>query len=204
MRKTAAIRKAEIVSVVLMLADRIGPDRVTTNAVANTIGITQGALFRHFPSKSALWMAVAENISSQLGDAWVNAASSCDDPRDRLSALIIAQLVQISTMPALPMLLFSRELNVENAELRAVFQERLATFSEMLQHEIKSAQEAGVFRRDVRAADFTILLTSLVQGLAIRWSLGARNFPLQAEGERLLGFYLDLLNEKGSKTCAAH
>lgn len=203
MRKTAAIRKAEIVSVVLTLADRIGPDRVTTNAVANEIGITQAALFRHFPSKSALWRAVAGHISYQLNDAWVKAVSACDDPRGRLSALVVAQLVQISMIPAMPMLLFSRELNVENAELRAAFQERLATFDAMLRHEIASAQQEGVFRQDVHAADCSILLTSLVQGLAIRWSLGARNFPLLAEGERLLGAYLDLLNERGAEVCAA-
>jgi len=53
-RKSAELRKAEIVATVLDLADRIGPDRVTTGAVASQIGVTQAALFRHFPTKAAL------------------------------------------------------------------------------------------------------------------------------------------------------
>ena len=40
MRKRAELRKAEIVATLLELADSIGPDRVTTGAVASAIGIT--------------------------------------------------------------------------------------------------------------------------------------------------------------------
>jgi hypothetical protein len=37
-----------------------------------------------------------------------------------------------------------------------------------------------------------VLLTSLVQGIAIRWSLGSRSFSLEAEGLRLLDVQLAL------------
>ncbi len=66
MRKSAELRKAEIVATVLDLADGIGPDRVTTGAVASQIGVTQAALFRHFPTKDALWQAVAEHVPKGL------------------------------------------------------------------------------------------------------------------------------------------
>jgi AcrR family transcriptional regulator len=197
MRKSAELRKAEIVSVVLTLADRLGPDRVTTGAVATEIGVTQAALFRHFPTKSALWKTVAEHISSRLGTAWAAALSDSEDSKSRLEALILAQLEQICATPAMPMLLFSRELNVENPDLRAAFQNRLAAFSGLLTDEVRALQDAGRFEREVPAEDIAVLLTSLVQGLAIRWSLGARNFPLRAEGKRLLGVYLRLLDKKG-------
>ena len=52
MRKSAELRKAEIVAAVLDLADRIGPDRVTTGAAAAAVGVSQAALFRHFPENS--------------------------------------------------------------------------------------------------------------------------------------------------------
>lgn len=197
MRKSAERRKTEIVSVVLMLADRIGPDRVTTGAVATEIGITQAALFRHFPSKSALWKAVAEHVAARLGEAWASAMSGSEDPKRRIAALIMAQLEQISVTPAMPMLLFSRELNVDNPDLRAVFQDRLAAFSGLLTQQVAALQEAGQFKRDFRAEDIAVLLTSLVQGLAIRWSLGERNFPLRTEGMRLLDVYLGLLKRAG-------
>ncbi|WP_343082442.1 TetR/AcrR family transcriptional regulator [Ostreiculturibacter nitratireducens] len=193
MRKPADIRKAEIVRTVLDLADRIGPDRVTTNAVAQAIGVTQAALFRHFPSKAALWEAVAEQVSDQLGEAWNVALRSTDAPVERLRALVGAQLAQIKSTPAMPMLLFSRELNVENDQLRRLFRDRLGAFHAVLATEIGQAQQLGAVRRDIEPADAAVLLSSLVQGVAIRWSLGSREFALVEEGLRLLDVQLQLL-----------
>ena len=193
MRKSAERRKAEIVSVVLALADRIGPDRVTTGAVATAIGVTQAALFRHFPTKAALWQAVAEHVAEGLAAAWEDAISRDDGPIVRLRALIAAQFAQIAATPALPMLLFSRELNVTNAELRATFHGLLTAFRGLLAREVGAGQEAGILRGDIETADAAVLLTSLVQGVAIRWALGARDFDLQGEGLRLLEVQLRLL-----------
>ncbi len=47
-------------------------------------------------------------------------------------------------------------------------------------------------RLDIEPEDCAVLLISLVQGLAIRWSLGGRTFGLEAEGARLLGEQLKL------------
>ena len=196
MRKPADLRKAEIIATVLALADRIGPDRVTTGAVAAEVGVTQAALFRHFPSKSAMWQAVAVHVAGELSAAWDEALARQGGSLDRLTELFAAQLDRIATIPALPMLLFSRELNVENDALRAIFRGRLSAFHGLLMQEVGLGQAAGRLRADVAPADVAVLLTSLVQGVAIRWTLGARDFPLVAEGLRLLGVQLRLLSAK--------
>lgn len=193
MRKPAQLRKAQIVSTILDLADRIGPDRVTTGAVAAEIGVTQAAVFRHFPTKAEMWVAVADHIAGLLTTAWAEALKDTAPPIERLKALIGAQLDQITATPAMPMLLFSRELNVGNAALRGAFRDRLATLHGLLVREITESQQTRTFCRDVAAADVAVLLTSLVQGVAIRWSLGARDFVLRDEGMRLLAVQLRLL-----------
>lgn len=85
----------------------------------------------------------------------------------------------------MPMLLFSRELNVDNPELRATFRRRLVTFHSLLAGEVAAGQKAGLIRADMSAGDAAVLLTSLVQGVAIRWVLGVRDFDLLQEGLRL-------------------
>lgn len=197
MRKTSYLRKAEIVATILALADRIGPDRVTTGAVAAEVGVTQAAVFRHFPTKAAMWNAVADHVADALTIAWDAALAQGDLPVDRINALIGAQLDQIASTPAMPMLLFSRELNVENAALRAAFRGRLAAFHSHLVREVTQGQQSQTLRGDVVATDVAVLLTSLVQGVAIRWTLGARDFGLQAEGLRLLNVQLHLLGARG-------
>lgn len=193
MRKPANLRKAEIVTAVLDLADRIGPDRVTTTLAASAVGVSQAALFRHFPTKAALWLEVADHVSGELNAAWQEALAGSDDPLERLKCLVAAQLDQIAARPALPMLLFSRELNVGNEELRTTFRELLMQFQALIVAELSQAQQAGALRPDLALADVAMLVTSLVQGMAIRWSIGARNNRLADEGLRLLEVQLRLM-----------
>ena len=193
MRKPADLRKAEIVATILDLADRIGPDRVTTGAVARAIGVTQAALFRHFPTKADMWGATSDHVAETLSQAWADALAQSDDPVLGLQSLIATQLDRIAATPALPVLLFSRELNVENADLRAAFRNLLAAFHGHIVRAATAAQESGQLRRNTPATDIAVLLSSLVQGVAIRWSLGARGFPLRDEGLRLLDIQLHLL-----------
>lgn len=197
MRKSAELRKAEIVATVLELADRIGPDRVTTGAATSAVGITQAALFRHFPTKAAMWLAVAGHVAEELTAAWERALAEADDPIGRLRALVAAQLGQIAAKPALPMLLFSRELNVGNEDLRTACRSLLMKFQALIVAELVRGQDAAYLRRDLAPADAAVLMTSLVQGMAIRWSLGARDFPLIEEGMRLLEVQLRLLTAEG-------
>ncbi|MEY8843367.1 TetR/AcrR family transcriptional regulator [Cribrihabitans sp. XS_ASV171] len=178
---------------VLRLADEIGPDRLSTTDVARAVGLSQPAIFRHFPSKGALWLAVAEDIAERLRRNWTTAEARAAAPDARLHALIEAQLTAIAGTPALPSILFSRELQVDNTALRAVFRELLASFQERLVAALRDLQASGALRRDVAAEDVAMLLASLVQGVAIRWTLGARGFPLVEEGLRLFDLQMALL-----------
>lgn len=165
-------------------------------AVAAAIGMTQAAFFRHFPTKAAMWQFVAEHVVETMAGAWDSARKRHGTPLERLSALIAVQLGQIAVTPALPMLLFSRELNVENKGLRGTFRDALARYREHLVREIIAGQRAGALLRDIAAGDLGFLLTCLVQGVAIGWALGAQNFNLREEGLRLLDVQLQLLAGK--------
>lgn len=191
-RKSAEDRKAEILATALRLADELGPDRLTTNAVAQAVGLTQPGIFRHFPTKQALWQALAADISGRLKSAWDEALAASATPEGRIAALVQTQLNLIEAHPAIPAILFSRELRVENSALRQTFVGLMTTFHGILAGELARAREAGTVRPDLDPADGAVLLISLVQGLAMRWSLGARGFALQPEGVRLLAVQMAL------------
>ena len=191
-RKPANERKAEIVTAVLRLADELGPDRLTTQSVAEAVGLTQPAIFRHFPTKQDLWVAVAEMISDQLTTAWDGALKVSRDPKSRIEALVLVQLGQIEAMPAIPAILFSRELQAENDELRQSVLALMTNLVALLTHELVEGKRAGVFDPALSAEDGALLLVALVQGLAIRWTLQERGFALDAEGRRLLAVQMRL------------
>lgn len=191
-RKPAEDRKSEIIEALLDLADRIGPDRLTTNDIAREVGVTQAAIFRHFPTKAELWAEAGVVIANRLAAAWAQAQATQATPQGRLRALIAAQLQQIETCPALPAILHSRELNVDNADLRDRFRGLLMQYQGHLVANLEGMIADGSLARHILPQDAAVLLTSLVQGIAIRWSLGSRGFALRDEGLRLLDVQLAL------------
>lgn len=189
-RKTAEQRKAEMVEVALDLSYRLGPDRWTTSDVAQAVGLSQAAVFKHFPRKADIWSAVAESLSDRLEARWRAALEQGGAPLERLERLVSAQLVTIHATPAIPAILFSRELHNDNEPLRQHFLGLVERFGGLLAKLVQEAQAAGAIRADEEARDVALLVMGLVQGLALRWSLSGRTFDIRTKGGRLLGVML--------------
>ena len=192
-RKPADRRRAEILEAALDLADERGPDRLTTGAIARAVGLTQAGIFRHFPTKQAIWEAVVAKIAEAMVAGWSDALGRHDRPLARLRGLVESQLRLIQSTSAIPAILFSRELHVENDLLRKALLELMGQFQATLRAEVTEAQDEGMLRPEPDPADVAILLIGLVQGLALRWSLSGRTFSLTEEGARLLDLQLHLL-----------
>src|SRR3546814_6280286 len=100
-RKPAEARKTEIVEATLRLADELGPEWLSTEAVANVVGLTQPGIFRHFPTKQHLWEAVAKHIGAMMEARWAKAQTPHTAPREQIGELVVAQLQLIQSIPAI-------------------------------------------------------------------------------------------------------
>jgi AcrR family transcriptional regulator len=192
-RKPAETRKQEIVEAALRLADSQGPERLTTDAVAEAVGLTQPAIFRHFPKKLDLWEAVARRIGAMMEARWKAAHGEGASPIEEIQALVEAQLRLIQGTPAIPAILFSRELHARNEGLRTIFHALLTRFHQMIADRASRARDAGLLRTDVDPQDAALLIIALIQGLVVRWSISGRSFDLPAEGARLAQRQLQLM-----------
>lgn len=196
-RKPADVRKTEIVDAALDLADAVGPERLSTEAVADAVGLTQPGIFRHFPRKQDLWEAVAQRIGSMMEARWQAARDGAATPLDEIRALVEAQLRLVQGTPAIPAILFSRELHVRNEALRTIFHGLLERLHRTIAELAEKARADGALRADVDPQDVAFLTIALVQGLVVRWSVSARGFDLAAEGSRLARRQLALMTADG-------
>jgi len=183
-RKPAAERKKEIVETAIRLAAECGPDRLTTESLAKEIGISQPAIFRHFPAKSDIWEAVGDRICTLMGES--GELIEATDPTDRLRKMVAAQLTFIESTPAVPAILFSRELHSENEKLRAFFAGLMAQRHKKLSQLFANGIKSGEFNKNIDPDDSAYLVLALIQGLAMRWSLNKRDFDLVEAGRKML------------------
>lgn len=195
MRKSSDVRRAEIVEAVLRLSIEVGPDRLTIQAVADAVGITQPAVFRHFANREALWIGVAEVVAARMRRAWDAAEATAEGPADRIRRLIAAQAGVVAAEPSILAIVFSHELRVGNEALAAVFRGLMADLAKRLAAAFTTAGS----RPRVAPADGALLVLGLVQSSALRWSLAGRAFDLVGETTRLLDIQLaGLLDREGA------
>lgn len=140
-------RKAEILVTALRLADELGTDRLTTSAFAQAVGLTQPGIFRHFPTKQALWQAVAVDISGRLKAEWDETFTSSGTPEDRIGAGSGAARTLIEAAFHHPVF---RELRVENDPLGQAFVGLMTAFHGILAGELARAKPAPFARISIR------------------------------------------------------
>jgi AcrR family transcriptional regulator len=83
-----------LIEATLSIIEKGGPQKVTVREVAKRAGVSSGAPFRHFPNRTALMTAVAEEAQRRLRieiDDALN-KTTIDDPLARLRAIGAAYL----------------------------------------------------------------------------------------------------------------
>ena len=188
-RKSAEDRKREIVMAAIRLAGDVGPDRLTTQHLADAVGLTQPAIFRHFATKSDIWRAVGEHIAKALSKEKTD--PQVENPLECLRDLVFDHLGSIARTPAIPAILFSRELHVENDQLRQHFEKLMQSRRENFAGLFAKARDNGDITPRVAPEDAAALVLATIQGIAMRWSLENKSFDLQTEGTRLISSLID-------------
>ncbi len=163
-RRSSEDRQQEIVEAVLKLTAERGVESITTGLVADRLGLTQGAIFRHFPNKEALWVAVLEWLKIRLGDLF---ARREPDPLDELERIFLAYLRFIHEYPAMPRLVFSDTFHHTYPSLHVQVREMVADCETRLERLIREAVAVGQARSGHEAAAAKLLLAS-IQGLAFQ------------------------------------
>lgn len=183
-------RRDEILDTALALAFEGGPGRVTTVAIAERLGLTQPAIYRHFRSKADLWAAITARLGAEVG-ANIAAAEAADGPAlNRLRALVLGHLELISRTPALPEIMVTRDPNSADAVVRTAMQKRMGEFQRALTGLCRAVAEDGALCPGVEPRDLALLVMGVLQSLALRLLFNRDPAALVPEGTRLLTLQL--------------
>jgi len=199
-RKSAEDRRAEIVQTALALAFEAGPERVTTGMIADRLGLTQPAIYKHFPRKDDIWRAVTSHLSMQIAANIARAADQAATPVDRLRLLILGHLRLVHTTPALPEIMVARDPKGVQNTVRQEIRSRMADFFNALVRAIEAAQDTGHFRADTNAQDIATLIFGIIQSLVLRMLVTRTPQVLLTDGERLLDLQLSVFARQGGNT----
>jgi AcrR family transcriptional regulator len=161
-------RRAVTVETVVELAAEQNPSEITTAAIATRMGLTQGALFRHFPTKDAIWRAVMDWVAERLMGRVDRAARSAASPLGALEAIFMAHVAFIAEHPGVPRMMFGELQRPGDSATRRMVQALLERYRDRLRALIEQGQSGGEFDPQVDADQAALLFIGTIQGLVIQ------------------------------------
>ncbi len=161
-------RRDVTVEAVVELAAEHNPSNITTAAIAKHMNVTQGALFRHFPSKDAIWQAVMEWVAERLLTRVDKAAKAAATPLAALEAMFLTHIEFVSAYPGVPRMLFGELQHSGESAPKRMARTLLRRYGERLEGWIEKGKAAGEIDPSVDTAAARQLFIGAVQGLVMQ------------------------------------
>ncbi|MGO2133946.1 nucleoid occlusion factor SlmA [Marinobacter sp.] len=153
-------RRETILHALVQLLENDPGARITTAVLAKSVGVTEAALYRHFPSKRKMFEALLEFAEEAVFSRCQVILQEREDVRMRLQQLMHLVLVFAERNPGLCCVLTGDALVGENEALR----KRASQFFERLETQVRQTLKEGEIRQGLRprtsatrGADFVLV-----------------------------------------------
>jgi TetR/AcrR family transcriptional regulator len=190
-RLSAAARRGEVVAAVIELAREHGPEGITTQAIAARIGVTHGALFRHFPDKASMWIAVFDWVQTELGRVVGEAFAAGGEPLAILERVFLTHVDFVARHPGVPRILFHELQRPATSAFHTRVRQMVSGYRQRLCALLIVAKERGQLPRTLDEEAAAVLFIGTVQGLVVQNLLFNDQTALQDTARRLFPLLLD-------------
>ncbi|MEJ8568333.1 TetR/AcrR family transcriptional regulator [Elongatibacter sediminis] len=161
-------RRELTVRAVIDLCGQQDPANLTTAAIAKHMNLTQGALFRHFPSKDAIWEAVAHWVSERLMARLDSAVDPTGGPLDALERMFMTHIEFITRHPGVPRLMLGQLQHEEVTPAQRVVDAMFKRYRDRLMAILADSDESGELADGLDREAAATAFIGAVQGLVIQ------------------------------------
>lgn len=182
-------RRAATVESVIALAGTQNPSAITTAAIAKHMQLTQGALFRHFPNKEAIWQAVMEWVADRLLNKIDKAAHEIASPLAAMEAMFMSHIEFVTEYPGVPRMMFGELQQADTSPAKRMAQTLIQRYSERLLRLINAAKACGEVTESIDAEAAATLFIGSIQGLVMQSLLAGDVQRMHRDAPRVFTLY---------------
>ena len=183
-------RRAATVEAVIDLAAEQNPSDITTTAIAQRMGLTQGALFRHFPSKDAILQAVMSWVTERLLTRVDKAAEEAASPVTALEAVFMTHIDFVSAHPGVPRMLFGELQRPGETLPKRMVQTLIRRYGEQLHILLEAGKTRGELRPDLDSDAAATLFIGTIQGLVMQSMFAGDVARIRSDAPGVFAIYL--------------
>lgn len=182
-------RRAATVKAVVDLAAEQNPAEITTTAIADRMGLTQGALFRHFPTKDAILEAAMSWISERLLASVDEAIEGAASPAVALEAVFMTHIDFVARHSGVPRMLFGELQRPGETLAKRMVQTLIRQYERRLRRVMEAGKAQGELdpALDVDAA--AVLFIGTIQGLVMQSLFAGKAAQIRRDAPGVFAIY---------------
>jgi AcrR family transcriptional regulator len=187
-RKDTETRQREIIEATLALLAESGTQNLTTAHIAERVGISEAALYRHFDGKFDIIGSsikfVGKRMRSQLSEIPEEKSA-----KEKLKRVFFHHLEYIEDHPGNARLLFSDDIHFDDPELRKLLRGIVEGRKSFIGEIIEEGQQEGAIKPGMDPEGVALMFIGLIQSKVLLWSLAGRSSSLTRNSRKLWGVF---------------
>ncbi len=195
-RKDTVLRRKEIIETLRKIIIKYGSEHVTVQRLAEEIGVSGAAIYRHFKSKREILLFLIDDIEDDLvGD--MGKSEFTQKPLELLRNISRDLLSSIEQRKGASFLVIAEIISLGDKRLNRRISEVLHCFLGRIKQLILEGIKAGEIKEYVDVDMAAIVFFGMLQGLVTIWSLGGFPPMLEIKNESMWKFFLEAIKEEG-------
>ena len=182
-------RRAATVQAVIDLAAEQNPAEITTTAIADRMGLTQGALFRHFPTKDAILEATMSWVTERLLVSVDKAAAGAASPAAALEAMFMTHVDFVAKHPGVPRMLFGELQRSGETLAKRMVQTLIQHYGERLHRLLEAGKAQGELDAGLDVDAAAVLFIGTIQGLVMQSLLAGKVCRIRRDAPAVFAIY---------------
>ena len=183
MQKITA-RQKEIIAAALGIISERGLESLTIKNIADRVGFSDAAIYRHFQNKSAILSAMVDDFAGSSIQELNGINAGAGSALEQIKQFFLDRCRTFASDRALAAVMFSENLFQNDPQLAARVHQMLNSHREKLLKIIRSGQQQKTIRRLPAEHVFTVVMGSL-RLLVLQWQVSGYGFDLPRAGEKL-------------------
>jgi AcrR family transcriptional regulator len=177
-RKNTVIRKKQILDACRVIVAKYGSENVTIRRIANEVGITEGAIYRHFKSKRDVLSGLADHSIASLLEDVSDIDLSAGNKLELVAKVLDDHLLSIGQRKGASFQVVAEIISFGDKKLNKKIYDGISLYIERLKEilTLYAADQAQMENVDIEGATF--ILFGMIQGLVNLWTLSNYSFDL--------------------------
>jgi AcrR family transcriptional regulator len=178
-RENTLVRRRQIISAARKLIVRYGSEHITVRRIAKEIGVSEGAIYRHFKSKRDVLSFLVDDIENTLIADIENNYSSGLSVLETLEGITLSHMSSIEQRKGVSFQVIAEILSLGDKKLNKKLYDVINKYIGRLKDILSEGVKAGVIRQDIDSEAVATLFFGMIQGLVNMWALSYYSFSLE-------------------------